>query len=335
MAHHHFTSSERLEISILLKKGYSHRDIARELGCSQPSISREIKRNRVRKRYDPRQAKVKARQRRRYSKYQGMKVREHPDLQTFIIRKMKAGWTPDEIAGRLKTKRQDLPYISAKGIYKWLYSVHGQQYCPLLCSRQLKPKKRRPKAERSMIPHRVGIEKRSEEAKNRTEYGHAETDTAVSGKRHDSTHSLAVLHERKARYVRLRKIPNMKPKSMTRALKKMMKDVKLSTLTYDNGIENRDHETVAAALKIKTYFCNPYHSWEKGGVENTIGRIRRYIPKGSNIADFSDSDIAKIEHWLNHTPRKCLNWSTPYEIMIENQLFVSSPSPNPTDAFEG
>lgn len=173
------------------------------------------------------------------------------------------------------------------------------------------------------------------EANNRTAYGHYETDTAVSGKRHDSKHSLAVLHERKARFVRLKKIPNMKPTSMTRAIKRMAKDLKRHTITYDNGIENRDHETVAAVLKIKTYFCNPYHSWEKGGVENTIGRIRRYIPKGSNLADYSDRDIAKIEYWLNHTPRKCLNWSTPYEIMIENRLFLSSTSPNPIDAFEG
>jgi IS30 family transposase len=335
MAHHHFTSAERLEISILLKKGYSHRAIACELTCSQPSISREIKRNSVHDSYDPRKAKWKARIRRRYSKYQGMKVRERPTVKAFIVRKLKAGWTPDEIAGRLKTHRRDLPYISAKGIYKWLYTVHGQRYCPLLCSQRVKPRKRRPKTERSMIPNRIGIEERPEEANNRTEYGHGETDTMVSGRRHDSTHSLAVLHERKARYVRLRKIPNMRPISMTRALKKMAKDLTLCTLTYDNGIENRDHETVANALKIRTYFCNPYHSWEKGGVENTIGRIRRYIPKGSNLADYSDRDIAKIEHWLNHTPRKCLNWNTPHEIMIANRLFVSSTSPNPSDAFEG
>lgn len=335
MAHHHFTSTERLEIGILLKKEYSHRSIAESLCCSQSSISREIKRNSVLNIYDPRQAKVKARVRRRYSKYQGMKVRTHPALQSFIICHLQVGWTPEEIAGRLKTSRNDLPYISAKGIYKWLYSVYGQQYCSLLCSQQMKPRKHREKAQRSMIPNRIGIEERPEEANKRSGYGHAETDTMVSGKRHDSRHALAVLHERKARYVRLRKIPNMKPRSMTGALKKMAKDLTLQTITYDNGIENRDHETVAKALKIKTYFCNPYHSWEKGGVENTIGRIRRYIPKGADLADYSDRDIAKIEHWLNHTPRKCLNWKTPHEIMTENHLFVSSPSPHSTDAFEG
>jgi len=335
MAHHHFTSVERLEISILRKKGHSLRSIAAAMDRSHTTVSRELRRNNTQGIYDPRKAKWKARIRRRYSKYQGMKVRERPELQQFIIGNMQAGWTPEEIAGRLKTERRDLPYISAKGIYKWLYSVHGQKYCSLLCSQQLKPRKRRVKAERSMIPNRVGIEKRGEEANNRTEYGHAEADTAVSGKRHDSKDALAVLHERKARYVRLRKIPNMKPASMTRALKHMARDLTLRTITYDNGIENRDHESVATALKVKTFFCNPYHSWEKGGVENTIGRIRRYIPKGSNLADYSDRDIAKIEHWLNHTPRKCLNWKTPHEIMIENRLFVSPTSPNPSGAFEG
>jgi IS30 family transposase len=264
-----------------------------------------------------------------------MKVRERPKLQAFIIEHLKCGWTPEEIAGHLKVTKHVLSYISAKGIYKWLYSVYGQQYCPLLCSQQLKPRKHRKKALRSMIPNRVGIEERPQEANNRSEYGHGETDTMVSGKRHDSSEALSVLQERKARYVRLRKIPNMKPKSMTRALKKMGKDLRLSTLTYDNGIENRDHETVAKALAVRTYFCNPYHSWEKGGVENTIGRIRRYIPKGANLADYSDRDIAKIEYWLNHTPRKCLNWKTPHEIMVENHLFISSPSPNPSGAFEG
>ena len=256
MTYHHFTPAEQLELEILLERGLSDRAIARSFGCAHTSIGRERKRNSVRKKYKGKEAKVKARTRRLYSKYQGMKVREHPDLQKFVIEKMEEGWTPEEIAGRLKTRRRDLPYISAKGIYKWLYSVHGQRYCPLLCSQQLKPRKRRLKAERSMIPNRVGIEKRPEEANNRSEYGHYEADTAVSGKRHESTAALSVLHERKARFVRLKKIPNMKPTSMTRAIKRMAKNLKKHTLTYDNGIENRGHEIVAIALKIKTFFSS-------------------------------------------------------------------------------
>lgn len=335
MAYHQISDAEQLQLSILLRKHFSLRDIAEAMSRSHTTFGREIARNSVNGKYCPRKAKQKKRLRRRYSKYQGMKVRERPKLQEFIVRKMQAGWTPEKIAGRLKTKRKDLPYISAKGIYKWLYTVYGERYCSLLCSKQLKPKRRRPKAQRSMIPNRRGIEERPQEANDRSEYGHAEADTMVSGKRHNSTAALSVLHERKARYVRLRKIPNMKPVSMSRALKKMAKDLTLRTLTYDNGIENRDHESVALVLKIMTFFCNAYHSWEKGGVENTIGRIRRYVPKGANLADYSDKDIAKIEHWLNHTPRKCLNWSTPYEIMVENHLFLCSTSPNPGGALEG
>jgi IS30 family transposase len=180
MAHHHFSDAQRLEISILKKKNYSLRQISEEIGCHFSSISRELSRNRVRKKYDGKKAKLKAYQRRRYSKYQGMKVRERPELQKFIVQKLKKHWSPDQIAGHLKTEQKTLPCISAKGIYKWLYTVYGQQYCSLLCSKQLKKKKRRPKVERSMIPNRVGIEKRPEEANNRTEYGHYETDVMTA-----------------------------------------------------------------------------------------------------------------------------------------------------------
>jgi IS30 family transposase len=328
----HITNAERSEIAILLKKEYTHHDIADALRREQSTISREIERNSVNGQYDPRKAKVKARVRRMQSKYQGMKVRKRPELQVFIIEKLKEHWTPDVIAGHLKFEQSALPYVSAKGIYKWLYSVHGQKYCTLLCSQQLKPRQRRQKTERSMIPNRRGIEERPKEANDRSAFGHGETDTMVSGKRHSSKKSLAVLEERKTRYVRLRKILNLKPATMARALKRIGQGLKLSTITFDNGIENRNHEAVAVGLRIKTYFCNKYRSWEKGGVENTIGRIRRFIPKGADLADYTHADIARIEHWLNHTPRKCLNYKTPYDMMKANLLSISS---HPSDAFEG
>ena len=115
MTYHHITDAEQKEIGILRGKKYSLRDIASAMSRDVGTISREISRNSVKKKYQPDKAKVKARQRRRYSKYQGMKVREHPESEQFIVEKLKAGWTPEEISGRLKTKRKDLPYISAKG----------------------------------------------------------------------------------------------------------------------------------------------------------------------------------------------------------------------------
>ena len=333
MAHHHFTDAERSEISILKRKGYSLRSIGEALGCSHTSISREIRRNSVNGSYHPCKAKMKARIRRRYSKYQGMKVRERPKLQQYIIDGLERRLTPEEISGRLKNVDTYLPFISAKGIYKWLYSVHGQQYCSLLLKQRSKPKRRLDKrAKRQMIPNRTGIEKRPLGAKKRSRFGHFEADTMVSGKKTGSKTALSIVHDRKTRFTRLKKIPSLQPSVHAEALGMMCRDLYRKTITFDNGIENKDHESVATALSVQTFFCNPYSSWQKGSVENTIGRIRRFIPKGADITLYSDEDIAAIEHWLNHTPRKCLRYKTPYEIMKKNLLFVS---PNLSGAFEG
>ena len=329
----HLTDAERSELSILHSKGFSDREIGKALGRDRRTIDREVKRNSSNGEYNPQSAKVKARNRRKCSKYQGMKVQERPTLERYIIEGLESHQTPEEISGRIRAVDTHIPSVSAKGIYKWLYSAFGQQYCHLLPKQRYRPKMRRgKKTPRVMIPHRVGIEKRHAGANNRSRFGHYETDTVVSGKRHASTAALSVLHERKARYTRLRKIPNLQPAVNARAVTRMARSLRRTTITYDNGIENRHHAQIAASLGVRNFFCNPYHSWEKGSVENTIGRIRRFIPKGADIDAYSDAEIAAVEHWLNHTPRKCLNYKTPYEIMSENLLFISS---HPRGAFEG
>jgi len=333
MTHKHFTNAERSELSILRKKGYSCREIGNALGRSHTSISREIKRNRVNGKYQPLKAKAKARNRRKLSKYQGMKVEEQTELKKYIISKLKRKWTPEEIAGRLKEVDTHLPYVSGKGIYKWLYSVYGQPYCFFLPKQHFRPRKqRKKKAKREMIPNRVGIEHRPVEANERTEIGHFEEDTMVSGRRTKSKAALAVFCGRMSRYTKLAKMRDMKPSTHVKAQKKMAKNLHIKTITYDNGIENKNHEKIAKELSVSTFFCNPYSSWEKGTVENTIGRIRRFIPKGADISKYTDKQIQKIEDWLNHTPRKCLNFLTPYEIMQKNLRFISN---HPSGAFEG
>lgn len=333
MAHTHLTDAERLEMSILFEKGYSRRDIGSALGRSHTSIGREINRNSAKGEYQPKSAKMKARIRRKQSKYQGMKVRERPELQGYITAKLELQWTPEEIAGRLKKVDTHLPYISGKGIYKWLYSSWGQAYCHLLPKKRHKPRKKRTKkVKREMIPNRISFHIRPVGANDRSEFGHFEEDTMVSGKRTKSKVALAIFCERKGRYSRLSKMNNMKPITHVKAQQKMSKGLKMETVTYDNGIENKQHEKVAKMLNVRTFFCDPYASWQKGTVENTIGRIRRFIPKGADINQFTHRQIADIEYWLNHTPRKCLNFKTPYEIMAENLRFIST---NPSGAFEG
>ena len=330
----HITDAERSELKILLSKGFSIPEIGEALGRDRSTIEREIKRNRTKKTYDPLQAKVKARQRRRYSKYQGMKINDRSELRAYIIAALQKHRTPDQISGRLKEVDRHLPYVSKKAIYEWLYTVRGQAYCHLLPSKRHQPKKRRgKKTERVMIPNRRDIAERPQEVGDRSRYGDFETDTVVSGRKTRSPVALTVIHERKARFVRLKKIPNMRPRENRKAIIRISETfTTMHTLTHDNGLENKEHEHVAQALELTTYFCRPYASWEKGGIENMNGRIRRFIPKGCDIDTFSDADIQRIEDILNNTPRKCLNYRTPYEIMIAENLLTS---PSPLDAIEG
>lgn len=324
----HITKEEQMEIYILLNKGYNKSDISKALDRCHTTIGREIKRNSENGVYSPRRAAQKARNRRKCSKYQGMKVRGKPDLEKYVKEKLKLLWTPEKISGRIKNVDTHLPYISTKGIYKWIYSCFGQAYHVYLPKQRHKPKKRRrkKKGKREMIPNRVGIENRPEAANKRTEYGHWEGDSVVSGKKHKSKISLCVISERKARYVGIKKVRNLKPKTNNKAIGKMGKNLYSKTYTFDNGIENKEHEKLAEKMKIDIYFCDPYSSWQKGGVENVNGIIRRFIPKRANIADYSNREIRMIEYYLNHTPKKCLNYKTPYEVMIENNLFLNEKS---------
>lgn len=121
--------------------------------------------------------------------------------------------------------------------------------------------------------------------------------------------------ERKTRYTLLSKLQNRGAQTKTRTLITRLRSYKIKTLTADNGAENTNHQEIAEALQVNVYFCHAYHSWEKGTVENTNGRIRKYIPKGVSIDSISEEYIAGLEEKLNTTPRKCLHYLTPYEMM--------------------
>jgi transposase, IS30 family len=319
----HYTKAERLELSILLRKGYSKREIGISLVRSHSSIVREVKKNSTNGEYDPHKAQLKYKAKRRFSKYQGMKIVGCTELESYVKKSLQRGRTPEQIAGRLKEVDKHLPYVSRQGIYKWLYSAYGQSYCQYLPSKQYRKKRRKSKkTKREMIPNRVSIHKRPLAANERLEFGHFEADTVVSGKKYGSV-SLNVVVERKSRFVKLKKLSNLKPSTTNRALKRSFKSFsEIKSLTLDNGIENKWHEQ----LKLLTFFCDSYASWQKGAVENVNLRIRRFIPKGAPIADYTDSQIQKIEDWLNHTPRKCLNYKTPYEIMSQENLLIKHPS---------
>ena len=300
---------ERLEIALLQGKGYGIREIARVLDRSPGSISDEIKRNQTCGQYDPHRAQAKTRLRRMDAKFQGMKIESNLALRLHIIGKLHSHWNPDEIAGSMRKDHTPF-YASKTAIYDWMRSVHGQAYCPLLYSQRYRKKKRKPRVIRVMIPERVSIHERFRGATNRTRYGHWEGDTMVSGQHRGSKAAISVVYERKARLISAQTIMNLKPKSHIRALQNMLANKKALSLTQDNGIENRDHQK----LGIPTFFCDPYSSWQKGGVENANKMIRRYIPKGIDLAIISQEYLDQIVSIINQKPRRSLGYCSAIEV---------------------
>jgi len=319
MGYRHFSKLMRMELSILRKKGYSLRGIAGELGVSPASVSRELKRNKMRNGvYKPDLAEQKAYQRRKYSKFDGMKIGKDPWLEDYVKKKLQDGATPEEISGRLEYEF-GYPVISFKIIYKWVYSVHGYEFAKYLPSQHWKPKKRKgKKAKRALIPDRVWIEERPKIIEERKRLGDFEGDTM--GKPKHSPETLVAVVDRKSRCLFARKVRALR-RSMEDGFKKILPKNALS-LTMDNGPENVRHKS----LGIPTYFCHPYHSWEKGTIENTFQRLRRWIPKKARLSNYSDRQIADIVERMNNTPRKCLGYRTPAEVFKEQYNLTKSHS---------
>ena len=323
-SYRHLTQADRDRLQALRDAETTQKEIARILKVDPGTISREIARNRrkYRKkkniknknaRYEAGVAEHKAYVRRKYAKYQGKNINENKDLKKYIIKKLKKCWNPDEISGRMERDHESF-YASKTAIYEWLRSVWGQRYCQYLYSQRYYIKKRKAQSSKKvMIPNRIGIERRPLGATNRTRYGHYEGDTLVSGKKTGSKVALAVICERKARFIDARKISSLAPKQFTASVNEMIKNQNAKSISLDNGIENREHETLIAPA----YFCDPYSSWQKGGVEQANKMIRRFIPKGVDLAAYSDDDMRYIINILNSKPRKLLNYAMPKEIMVE------------------
>lgn len=304
----HITKDERNEISILVKKGFSQRDIARALHKDHSSIGREINRNSVKNVYDPAKAQHKSRVRRQRAKYQNMKIHESPQFVPYLEQKLKADWTPEQIAGRWRKDYNTLKHFSFKAIYKYLYSLYGQRLCKYLPSKRYRRRKRGGKRQpRLPVKNRVSIDKRPKLANERRRFGDFEGD--VLGSKRTTSQRLPALVERKSRKLFALKVQRLK--NAMDGFKQLLKpyhDI-VKSVTFDNGPENARH----LELGMPTYFCDPFAPWQKGTVENTLGRLRRFIKKRSSLHHYSDQDIQAYIERMNNTPRKCLDWQTPNE----------------------
>jgi transposase, IS30 family len=318
----HLTFEERSEIEYFLKKGYSIRTIAGILKRGPSTISEEIKRNNVNGVYDSRKAKQKAYTKRKYAKYEGMKVVEHMELKQYVDACITHDWSPESVSGRLKCVDKHLPYISKEGIYKYIYSPYGRNLEKHL-RHYKKARNKRDNTKVTSLENRVFIDKRPKSIENRRRFGDWEGDFIVSGK--SGTGVLFVMYERKSKYVIVRKLATKSVKLVHATLQDIVGGLVIfNSLTLDNDIVFRKHEELSRILGVPVYFCHPYHSWEKGGVENINKLIRQYVRKGSDISLLTDEKVHMIEMKLNNRPRKCLRYRTPQEIMEKNKQLKKS-----------
>lgn len=310
---------DKIAIRYGLFKKMSIREISRMLGRSPSTISREIKRGiSLDGTYFAESTQRLINKRKLNDKR--FRKGEIPIIHEYIKQKLIDKQSPRQIQNHIL---EDTGYYLGKdAIYDHIYKT-GTELTELLTRKHKKKQKRKgKKVEKHLIPNRVDIDLRPIEADMRLEFGHFEADTIVSCK--GSKSALLVVVDRLSRRTKIkkleRKLADLTSSSIVVALSEY-NITHLHTITYDNGSEFVGHEKVNKTLKMKSYFCKPFHSWEKGMVENINSLIRRWFPKGTNFDFVSDEEIQKIEDWINNREFEVLNWLTPnqvYENLVQS-----------------
>ncbi len=313
----HFSLEERELLFAFKEQKLPLRTIAGKLNRSHATISRELRRNvRPNGYYIPCSAHTYAYE--RLHKQRSEAALKSQAIYDYVVKYLKKKWSPETIAGRLPIDQPGMS-IHHETIYRYIYwrglGLHLWNYLTLKRKRRMKKGGRKVRHSKT-IPDGISIDLRPQEAQGRTIAGHWETDNLI-GRIRDKT-AVSTTVERVTRYTILSKLKGKTAKAKQAALTTRLlffPDKVRKTLTSDNGVENVNHKHVSTLLRLAMYFCHAYASWEKGTVENTNGRIRRYIPKGKSIDILSEEAIARVEYQLNHTPRKCLGYLTPTEAM--------------------
>ena len=319
-----FTYEERVKLAQLRRLKSSITEIASAMERSKATIYRELKRNEAPPaEYWPDTAQNMTLQRRK----RGSLLDRDLKLQEFVLEKLRCQyWTPEQIAGYLTHRQSRLHSISHETIYAWLYkkTQKDQKLWKFLPRHKARRGLRKSKgAGQSRIPDRISIPERPNIGSRHKIFGHWEGDLMSFKK--NSQHIL-VLRERKTMFTRSVPLPSKKSCTTAQSIIEMLEDIPpqaRKTITYDNGGEFAKHTEVMKVLELQSYFCDPYASWQKGGVENTNGRLRRDLPRNTNIRSMRQEDFDENIDNYNSTPRKSLKWLTPLEAFNKNLLRVA------------
>jgi IS30 family transposase len=313
----HLSLEEREKLFAYRALGKPFRWISKRLGRSHSTLVRELKRPKYGRDYLPciaqRQAdRIAVRQRQRAAL-------KNPLIFVFVRTHLREDlWSPETIAGRLPILHPG-ESICTESIYRYIYLNPKTKREKLWKHLELHRRKRMKKDGRkvkaySKLPEAIPISVRPEIINKRLELGHWETDN-MEGKKIDKT-GVSVSVERVTRKVKLGKLLNHKSNSKTDSVINSLRkedDGFVKSITFDRGPENSGYKEIGEKLNIVTYACNPYHSWEKGTVENTIKRIRKFVPKGITVDNVTQEYLTALENKFNSTPRKVLGFLTPNE----------------------
>lgn len=297
---------DRCHIFESLRSGKLVSEIVRELGFNKSTIYRELKRNRNQGKYNPNKADNLCRERvkrcRRRKKITGLTE----DMVTYFLFE---AWTPDEIAGRMKREKQ--VSISAQSIYNFIYRDRNDLK-PLL-KRYNRRGAGRIIQQKIKSKDRLSIHSRIDKINNRQRLNDFERDCMrFSGIKQE----VLVCTDRKSRYTKIALAEDMRPRTISKLTLKLI-GRSAKSITEDNGLEFRDRKS----LKIPVYQCDPGRPDQRGTVENTIGRMRLFL----NLKiDPHKCDLNALEKSFNHTPRKCLNYKTPYEVYFNKKVALAS-----------
>ena len=320
MSYTHLTQDERYQLSALMAINQSLNAISSKLGRSKSTISRELRRNRGARGYRPKQAHALASKRFKTA-YKAIKLQA--DVKAGIADKVRLNFSPEQISGRLK--KDDHIEISHETIYQYILADKkegGDLYKHLRC--QKKRRKRygtKSHDRRGQIKDRVSIDKRPKIVEKKSRIGDWEGDLII-GQNHKG--AIVTLVDRKSKKTKMAKITSKTASIVGKAVRKLLREERVHTITFDNGREFSAHKEMAMGLGAKIYFAHPYSSWERGLNENTNGLIRQYFPKGSSFSDISEAQVSAVEDALNNRPRKTLNYNTPNEIYTKKRRIINS-----------
>jgi transposase, IS30 family len=324
---------DRCEIAKRRIEGQSIRKIAADLDRAPSSIARELKRNAGSKvGYKPEYANEQTKARR----WTGSKLARKPELRATVLAQLARGISPEQIAGRM-ARDQTPERVSHETVYRFIYAQIARtkdftwrHYLPRAKSKR-GWRGIRGGSPASFIQARVCVAERDPEALDRTVAGHWEADLVSFAK---YGQFVLTLHERSSRILLATRPQNKSANLIAQHLHALLRMVPVDlrkTLTFDNGTEFARH-FLLHPLGLKTYFCDPHAPWQKGGIENAHGRLRRFLPRKTDLETIQPEHFLRILAAYNSTPRKCLDFQTPAEVFLDQVLHfkcesTSRPSP--------